>query len=306
MTFFNSNMDFRFGRLRKLLKAISWLRSPYRDRIAQRMNPIPSLEARANDQPKWPRIRYPGGRFSQLLVARYKLHHTLIWHPGKPALHRRKYLQRVRGLRGSSVLCPSMKQQLEWWLGSWRDFYRVGSGKLLVLMGCWRRLEWCCNPGGQRSQLSRFPKPRQLNATRPCEPPGPQGHEPEGEGAEFRCLIGRICCRGGILQHLPWISHLFEGLTVDKAHGNWGFWHHFRTWSKTKRQCSVRWRISREGGSAPEHWQLVSASVAPQWITVSQWRLPQLVCIVPSGKSKRQLLNVSIRVVRLTQLMLIS
>lgn len=38
---------------------------------------------------------------------------------------------------------------------------------------------------GWSSQLSRFPKPRQLNAARPCEPLGPQGHEPEGDGAEF-------------------------------------------------------------------------------------------------------------------------
>lgn len=140
-----------------------------------------------------------------------------------------------------------MKQLLEWWLGTWRDFHWVWSGNLLVLMGCWRWWDWCCYPGGQRSQLSRFPKPCQLNAPRPCELLGPQGHEPEGDGAEFTAQLDEFVAEEAYFAISTGLATSLKNSAEDKALGNWRFWHHFRTWSKTKRQCSVRRRISRGG-----------------------------------------------------------
>lgn len=163
MTFFNESMDFRFALVLTLQRAS--------DRIAQRMNPINSgISDIQGDSALGSQVQ---------TLARSHLRSSQIG----PALEEVRI--ESQGFEESSVLYPSMKQLLEWWLGTWRDFHWVWSGKLLVLMGCWRWWEWCCNRGGQRSQLSRFPKPRQLNATRPCEPPGPQGREPEGDGTEF-------------------------------------------------------------------------------------------------------------------------
>lgn len=65
-------------------------------------------------------------------------------------------------------------------------------------MGCWWRRAGCCNPGGQRSQLSWCSEPCQLDAPGPWEPPGPQGHQPD-EGlvagrliSPYNCLQNRL------------------------------------------------------------------------------------------------------------------
>lgn len=80
----------------------------------------------------------------------------------------------------SSVLCSNMKQLSEMTAGNSALFARGRRWKnFFALMGCWWRWASCCNPGGQRSQLSWCSKPCQLDAPRPWEPPGPQGHQPD-------------------------------------------------------------------------------------------------------------------------------
>lgn len=141
-----------------------WSHCTLRELDPQRIH---SLDAKTRSQSKHFHSGYQGGHFSQVWGSTVK---SMIY--PKPSLSGGS---RYRKSRIRSVLRPSMKQQLEWWLGTWRDFHGVGGGKLLVLMGRWWRWVGCCNPGGQGSQLSQYPKPCQLDAAGPLEATGTAG-----------------------------------------------------------------------------------------------------------------------------------
>lgn len=154
-----------------------WSHCTLRKRYPQRRH---GLQAKTCFQSKYFHSGYHGGHFSQLLRARLYMRFTSqISHMLEEVVIESHRFEK------SSVLCLNMKQQLEWWLGTWRRFQWVSNGKPFVLMGCWWWWVGCCNPGGQVSQLSQVPQPCQLDASRPWEPLGPQGQEPERQGTNF-------------------------------------------------------------------------------------------------------------------------
>ncbi len=197
-----------------------------------------------------------------------------------------------------------MKQQLEWWLGTWRDFrgFEVENS-----------LSWWAVDDGEWVAVIRVVKdpscPSSLSRASWTQLDSGSHWDHRTTAREmknrFPGRTGRIGSTRGIVTTSTGLMTSLIAATEDKTNGNQRLWHCFHVWNKNRgRQCSVRWM--RKGCKAQWNPWRIQAELAQEWqplwyfialtldpnpqcsISISGclYRLPQLQHIVPSGASK--------------------